>query len=275
MAILTNAAVVIEPPPPPARPYGLFNAALGPLPLPRVEAADGGIEYQPDSCGIARLWPSACDPVTAKVFDEGVDTITADPFLVYTSWLCGSVGYTEEEIRRRLMTRLQLKSQRAVEERLWQGNTGLSLTGLLPAAAVNLGAAGCVTEAVRMLEQALADNAVAGGIMHARAGMSAWAAQEHLIERPRANLMTTPFGTSWSFGQGYDGSGPGADPATTTTEWMFASGRVVVWASDVFIPPVREVLNRSTNQQYAIAEQVFLTTIECGVWAVEVTRECP
>jgi len=275
MAILTDAPVILDPPAPPPVPYGLFNAAVGPLPLPRLEAAVGGIEYQPDTCGPARLWASECESVTAKVFDEGLDTISADPFVVYASWLCGSIGYTEEEIRRRLLTKINLKAQRAVEARLWQGSTGLGLTGLLPAQAVSLGNAGCATEAVQLLEQALADNAVAGGIIHARAGMGNWLGNEHLIERPRANLLTTPYGTPYSLGQGYAGTGPAGQATTSTTEWMYASGRVVVWASDVFIPPIREVLNRSTNQQYAIAEQQYLLAIECGVWAVQVTRECP
>lgn len=275
MAILTDAPVVIDPPAPPPVPYGLFNAAVGPLPLPRIEAAVGGIEYQPDTCGVARLWASECESVTAKVFDDGVDTLTADPFVVYASWLCGSIGYTEEEIRRRLLTRMNLKAQRAVEARLWQGNSGLSLDGLLADEAVSLGNAGCPVEAVRMLEQALADNAIAGGIIHARSGMSAYLADAHLVERPRANLLTTPLGTTYSFGQGYGGTGPSGQAVTSTTEWMYASGRVIVWASDVFVPPIREVLNRTTNQQYAVAEQQYLLAIECGVWAVQVTRECP
>jgi hypothetical protein len=275
MAILTDATVIIEPPAPPPVPYGLFNAAVGPLPLPRVEAAVGGIEYQPDTCGIARLWASGCESVTAKVFDEGVDTISADPFVVYSSWLCGSIGYTEEEIRRRLLTRLNLKAQRAVEARLWQGNTGLGLTGILPAEATSLGAATCPTEAVRLLEQALADNGVVGGIIHARVGMADYLGTDHLIEHPRANLMTTHYGTSYAFGQGYGGTGPAGQAVTSTTEWMYASGRVIVWASDTFVPPIREVLKRSNNQQYAIAEQQYMLAVECGVWAVQVTRECP
>lgn len=273
MATLSNAAVLINPPAPPVRPYGLFDVAVGPLPLPRIEAMSGGIEYQPDTCGIARLWEMNCVPVTSKVFDTGVPTLTADPFAVYTSWLCGSLGYSPEEIRARLLTRLSLKEQRAVEQRLWQGGGGVDGIFTDAAEVTSLGQADCTTDAVRMLEQALADNGVVGGTIHARSGMSAYLASDHQIEHPRPNLMTTHLGTPLVFGQGYDGTGPSAAPADS--EWMFATGRIVVWGSETIVPDIRETLNRTTNQWYAVAERVFMLTVECGIWGVTVNRECP
>lgn len=275
MAILSDASVVIDPPAPPSPPYGIFNAALGPLDLPDLRAEVAGIEYQPDNCGIARLWGSACEAVTSKVFDEGVDTLDADPFVVYSSWLCGSIGYTETEIRRRMLVRLALQEQRAVEQRIWQGNTGLGITGLFRAADVTtLTAASCPRSAVAALEQALADSGVSGGIIHARPYMVPWLANNHLVERPSARLLTTPLGTPYSFGQGYDGTGPGGQAVTSTVEYMYATGRVVIWRGEPIVPTIRQTLNRATNQQYAIAERPYMATVECGIWAVAVTREC-
>lgn len=279
MAFFTDASVVVEPPAPPQAPYGLFNVAP-PQALPRLEAEVGGIEYQPDTCGIVRLWNSQCDPVTSKIFDEGVPTILADPFAVYTSWLCGSIGYSEDEIRRRLLTRLSLKEQIGVEQRLWGGDAGQEIDGLFQDAdVVDLGDAACVTAGISALEQILADNNVVGGIIHARPGISTWLAQEHLIERPTSRLMTTPYGTPYVFGMGYDGSAPqGTAPSTSLgigNEWIFATGRVQVWRGDAFVPPVRQVLDRTTNQQYALAERPYLVAVECGIWAVRITTECP
>jgi len=55
---------------------------------------------------------------------------------------------------------------------------------------------------------------------------------------------------------------------------MYASGRVMIWGSEVHVPPLRETLDRSLNQQMALAERVFAVSIECGVWAIQVTRDC-
>lgn len=271
MAILSNAAVVIDPPRPPRRPYGLFDV-ISPEGLPRIEAEVGGIEYQPDTCGIVRLWASECDPVTAKVFDEGVPTVAVDPFITYASWLCGSIGYSIEEIRERLLVRLSLGEQRAVESRLWQGDSGLGIDGLF-ADAVSLGTASCATEGVRMLEQALADNGINGGIIHARSGMSAVFANAHLVEDRNSRQETRSY-TPVVFGQGYDGTGPAGQAPSTTTEWVYATGNIRIWRGADIDLVTREVLNRATNQQYALIERPYLVSVECGIWAVNITHEC-
>jgi len=271
MAILSNAAVVIEPPAPPRRPYGLFDVVT-PASLPRLEAEVGGIEYQPDTCGTVRLWASECEAVTAKVFDEGVDTLFADPFVVYDTWLCGSIGFSLEDIGRRLQVRMDLGEQRAVETRLWQGASVLGVDGLF-ADAVSLGTADCVTDGVRLLEQALADNSISGGIIHARSGMSAHFANEHLVDRI-GDVEYTHARTPVVFGQGYDGTGPAGQAPTATSEWIYASGRVLVWRGNDIDVVTRQVLDRATNQQYGLRERPYLLTVECGIWAVNVTRTC-
>lgn len=271
MAILTNAAVVVDPPSPPRRPYGLFSVVT-PESLPRIEAEVGGIEYQPDTCGVVRLWASECESVTAKVFDEGVPTVTVDPFITYASWLCGSIGYPIEDIRARLLVRLGLGEQHAVEARLWQGATGQGIDGLF-ADAVSLGSADCVTEGVRMLEQALAENSISGGIIHARSGMSAVFANAHLL-RDDAGYQTTHTYTPVVFGQGYDGSGPAAQAPNSTSEWVYATGNIRVWRGREIDLVTRQTLDRETNQQYALIERPYLLSVECGIWAVNITHGC-
>jgi hypothetical protein len=55
---------------------------------------------------------------------------------------------------------------------------------------------------------------------------------------------------------------------------MYATGRVPIWQDpEVFVPPV-DVLNRSDNTLSLVAEQVYALGIECGKWAVQVTRDC-
>ncbi len=76
------------------------------------------------------------------------------------------------------------------------------------------------------------------------------------------------------FGQGYDGTGPAGEAVTTTVEYMYATGRVIIWQDpEIFVPP-ETVLNRSDNTLSIVAEQVYAMTIECGKWSVAVTRDC-
>lgn len=275
---LINAPQVVDPPAAPPRPYGLFDVALGPLPFPDVNTGAGGITYVPDTCeDDVFLVAMNCPPITgAKTFSPVEAAVSGSPFTVLTSYICTPIGFNFEEAERRVRLRMDLREQRAVERRLWQGSSGVlgTITGQFRNA-TNLGSAGCVTEAIEMLEQTLADNAVVGGLIHARVGMTPHLANNHLIVRPNIRYMGTPYGTQYVFGQGYDGTGPTGQAVDTSTEWMYATGRVAVWRdSEVFVPPPRQTLDKSTNQLNLVAERMFMTTIECGVWAVQVTRTC-
>lgn len=272
-----NGPTYTDTPPPPPRPYGLFDVALGPLEFP-TRNLGGGVLYVPDTClddyGIVDF---SCPPVTGAKAFYGVEApVSGAPFAVYTSYVCGSLGFSMEEVRNRVLVRMALHEQKAVEQRLWQGSsgTGGTITGLFRGA-TNLGTASCVTEAVEMLEQVLADNSIVGGMIHARPGLSAHLAQAHLIDRGQGRRRVTWTDTPFVFGQGYDGTGPSGQAPTTDVEWMYASGRVVVWQdAEIFVPPLRQTLDRSLNQQYALAERVYALAVECGVWAVQVTRNC-
>lgn len=276
MAIV-NAPQLIETPPPPPRPYGLFDVALGPMAFPEPATQAAGVIYVPDTCeDDVFLYQMNCPPVSgSKTFSANESPVSGAPFAVITSYTCGSIGYSFEEVERKVRTRMALREQRAVERRVWQGSPAGGIGGIpgLFTGATTLTAAGCITEAVEMLEQQLADAGVVGGIIHARPGMAAHFAQAHLTERV-GRQYTTYLGTPIVFGQGYDGTGPAGQATSTNDEYIYASGRILIWQSDVFVPPLRETMNRATNQQMALAERIYAVAVECGVWAIQVTRNC-
>lgn len=271
--------VLIDPPLPPPRPYGLFDVALGPMEMPRVEAQAGGIEYVPDTCtDDVFLYAINCPAVSGdKTFSGIEDAVSGAPFGVITSYTCGSLGFTLEEVRNRVEIRMSLREQRAVERRVWQGfdnsNAQGALTGLFRGA-TTLSAASCPTDAVAALEQALADNGVVGGIIHARPYMSSHLAQSHLLREGPGRRIRTWRDTPVCFGEGYDGTGPAGQAVTATVEYMYASGRIAIWGSPIQIPDLRQTFGRTDNQVYAIGEKVYVAAVECGVWAVAVTRDC-
>lgn len=278
MAIPPPQLLLTAPPPPP-RPYGLFDVSLGPMPFPSEPAVGGGVQYVPDTCnnGVF-LYAMNCPPVSGSKAFFGVETaISGAPFSVVSSYSCGVLGFSFEEAAARVRTRMMLQEQRAVERRVWAG-TSFSDRGVIQGlfrTATDLGATGCVTEALANLEQALANNAIVGGIIHARPYMSAHLSQAHLIERGPGRTIITKRGTPVCFGEGYDGTGPGGQAVTATAEYMYASGRIAIWQdADVFIPPAGQVLNKSTNELNLLGEKVFAATVECGVWTTQVTRNC-
>jgi hypothetical protein len=273
-----NGPTYIDTPQRPVVPIGIFDAAMGPMEWPRPESQGGGIIYVPDACeDDVFLIAMDCPPITGtKTFSPIEAPVSGAPFTVMTSYTCGSIGFSFAEVEQRVRTRMDLHAQRAVEKRIWSGSTGtLGTIPSLFAGATNLGSAGCPVEAVQILEQTLADNAVIGGIIHARPAMSPHLANNHLVERgDNRRQRVTPIGTQYAFGQGYAGTGPSGGAISATSEWMFASGRVLIWAGDTFVPPVEQTLNKTNNQVFAIAEKTFAVAIECGVWAIQVNHTC-
>lgn len=277
MPTINNAPALIFTPPAPPRPYGLFDVALGPMPFPEAAAMGGGIQYVPDTCeDDVFLYAMNCPPVSgSKTFTPNEPAVSGAPFGVFTSYTCGSIGYSFAEVEQKVRTRMMLREQRAVERRLWQGAPAGGIGGIPGQfqSATTLTAATCITEALFSLEQELADNGVVGGIIHARPGLSAVMAQAHLLET-RGRQIVTRLGTPVVFGQGYNGTGPQGQATTTSTEYMYASGRVLIWGSDTWVPPVGETMDRSLNQIYTVAERIFVTIVECGSWAIQVTHDC-
>jgi hypothetical protein len=279
MATINNAPALIDAPPPPPRPYGLFDVALGPMPFPVPEAVGGGLQYVPDDCvKDIFMYQMNCPAVSGSKTFSVLDTpISGSPFGIITSYVCGSIGFSFDEAAERVRTRMTLREQRGVERRVWQGwdaSNGLGTVPGLFRSATDLGTSGCVTEAVEMLEQALADNGIVGGAIHARPGMSAHLSNNYLVYEGPGRLKRTVYGTPYVFGQGYDGSGPAGQAATGSDEYMYASGRVLIWGTDIAIPDPQQTMDRALNQMYVLGEKVYLAVVECGSWAVKVTRTC-
>ena len=278
MATINNAPALIEPPLPPPRPYGLFDVALGPMPFPVDPAAGGGIQYQPNDCeDDVFVYAMNCPAVTgSKTFSAVEPAISGAPFGVITTYQCGSIGYSFEEARDRVLVRMSLREQTGVERRVWQGIPAGGIGGIpgLFQSAQILSAASCPTTAIGALEQVLADNGVFGGIIHARPNQAAQLARSRLIETGPGRRITTKLGTPVVFGQGYNGTGPQGQAVTATTEYMYASGRILLWATDAEVPDPRQTMNTSTNTVFTIAEKIYVAIVECGVWAIQVTADC-
>lgn len=268
-------AVLIDPPAAPLPSPGLLTAAVGPLPLPVHAMADGGIQYVLDTCGTAQVVPVACDnPPDLSTYEGSDGVLVAEPFAVAASSECGRLGTSDAETEARVRRRLQLKEQWAVERAFWGGNA--EVPGYLQSNTVDTLDAvptGGVTAAISVLEQALADNYGLPGLIHVRPRLAAYLGNAGQL-RWDGQTARTQRGNVVVIGDGYSGEGPGGeDPeADGSTEWIYATGRVLVWREgEPFVPPVRTLFNRTNNQQRALAMRAYALGVECYMAAALVT----
>jgi len=262
-------------PPAPAASYGLLTAALGPIPLP-PHGIGGGTQFVPEVCADARVYPALCDATPpAKTFDGADAFNTSMPFIVYATLNCGSLGADAwEGLEGRALRRFKAAEQRGIETAFW-GVDAVDVPDYLhdvtAPAVTNLGAATSPVNGMALLEQHIADCYGLPGLIHARPRMAAHLAFANQL-RQDGQLVKTYRGNTVVFGDGYSGNGVANDPPTATTEWMYATGRVIIWASDdVHIPPARQTFNRTLNQHFVLVERNYAITVECCIAAVEVT----
>jgi hypothetical protein len=267
--------MVLDPLGLPASPPGLLDAAMGPLDLP-AHAITGGATYQGDSCGEAHLYPAPCitPPYPTMLYDPQDGMTAVYVFNVYASIICGSFSYPFEEANRRVRARLQMSEQRSVELAFWGGEG--TIDGVIEqmntaTLVTDLGTAVDPVEAVSLLEQQMASTYGGVPLLHARPRMGAYlGAAGVLTER---NPARTHYGSTLVLGAGYAGNSPDTvTPPDATTEFMLATGRVIIWRSEVFVPPAIQMLNRTTNQLGLHAVRTYAIAVECGAAAVRVTR---
>lgn len=263
--------------PPPAGPvrYGLFTAARGPLELP-PHARMGGIEFEPDTCGVAYAYTAAC-PATdqaEKTFDTA-GSVQAEPYVIYASIVCAPTGRTPAEQSRRAVARLLAGEQTVAEAALWSG-AGVGAAPTLTGAGATVVTSTLTGFAARIgaLEAAFYAEHGYQGTIHVNSAAAETAAAAHTVEQNGA-VKQTKLGSIWSFGAGYGTTGPAGAAADAGSVWAFITPPVTLWrATDINTPDPAMTLDRATNQMYALAEREYLHAWDCDtVFAIQVPLE--
>lgn len=273
--IIANPELAPAPTPGPLR-YGLFSAATVTDDL-GSRGIVSGFQVPAEGCGVIRPYDANCDTHPAKTFDEGLGYMEAEPYWVYASRQCGTVGTTAAEITASVRTRLLSLEQHQVEEQLWGGGalaTDPSLTAALGVTTVVPGALGAGA-AIAALEDAFYATYGYVGTIHL--AMRGYAAVKYagLVDRQGGQLVT-PIGSVWSFGSGYGITGPAAAAPAAGSAWAFMTPPVLIRRSEVMIPDVTATMDRSLNQYMALAERVYAHTWVCdSVFAVQVPLAAP
>lgn len=269
--------VVLDPLPLPSVRDGLFQAAYGPLDLP-AHVRTAGAVWETDLDGVGHLQPVACQapPYPAITQDGPSGMVRAYAFDVYATETMPPIGHSASEAARRVRARLTMHEQQAVELALWGGGEGV--TGVLQQLAdagsvIDAGTAADVVEAVSLLEQAGAAYP-ANLLIHARPRIGAYLAARGVVRvTPDSKPNETHFGSRYVLGDGYAGVGPAGEAVDATTEYMVATGRVIIWRDpQVWVSPPDQVLSTTTNQRGMIARRTYAVAVEGFAASVKVTR---
>lgn len=280
MAVITSVNQLAPTPPPQRLRYGLFSAATVTEDLGIREIATG-FQFAAPDCGDTRLYDSSCAPgdSDAKTFDEGLPYMEADPFWVYSTRQCGTVGHTPAEFTETVRRRLLGGEQTQVEAALWGGTT----PAVSPSLITNVGTVTVVPSAVgagaaiAALEESFYSAYGYVGTIHINTAGYAAPAYSDLVRPGPGGTLVTPLGSVWSIGAGYGITGPAAAAPAAGFVWAFMTPYVVVRRSGIIAQDdPRAFLDRAANQYMGLAERVYAATWTCPVvHAVQVPIAAP
>jgi len=270
---------IVEAKPTPSAPlrYGLFQAAIE-RDL-TVKMRTGGLEYVHNMCPDGSGYEILCEnPLPAKTFDAdaGLAHVLGTPFLVYSTFVCGAVGYTPEQYRAFGLEGLKSIEQSLVEAVFSEGTFAQSpsLANNTPNASLVVGGGTTSAQVVSELETTFycTNGYGVAAYLHVPIGIFNDLKERHMIEWDGMRWRT-PLGTVVSTGC-YVNQAPDGTPAVDGTFWLYITGQTVVWSTpddQVFVSPIEGTLDRTNNQIRQLVEREYVVTYECTPYAKSVT----
>ena len=280
MAPVTGApAWAGAPTPAPRWEYGLQSQAI--VVTGGTRLAYAGVEYEVNECSPSTCWDHACppdgEPVNARKDSDpdDQDYVTATPFTVYNVSPPCTGGYALDRAQDRARERLAATEWQAVERAFQSGLCGQSPSlsmgdPVMPAGNRLLS----IEDALSYLEYGMRDWG-APGIIHAP--REAWPYLRSFIVRD-GNQLETELGHGWALGRGYTTVAPGEQEpgnrqpvAADGTTWLYATGTVRIWRSQIMTPGTRETtFDWRHNATRAVAERTYTIGYACRPIAVRV-----
>jgi hypothetical protein len=310
---MANFRQIVDPPSFTPTPFGLLTTVEWTTPQP--DHWQQGITYEPlcgvNVSGVGGLTYDECLVVTgtgfappapadmvATQFTAG--TRGAQPFTAYVEFDCATVGLQNAQATAEKA--LSMAEPWQVERAFWTGLAGgqpvvyphlaatttvLDATGVvLQTPAVNVtgvSSVGVVGDlmnietALGLLEAALANCYNGVGVIHVPQmlvpTMDAWG-----IIRQQGAVMKTLNGNKVAVGAGYPGSGPDGLARAGNTTWMYATGNVFGFKTDVRVRAPdngASSLDRATNTRRMIAERTYVLGWDCCLFAVQTALGVP
>jgi hypothetical protein len=202
--------------------------------------------------------PDDLDPQDDLKTGAAVEDDDPDPFEPMTAWAfdrlqeCGNLSdFDRREVRERAEQTFEVSEPVAIE-------TEFATRALADAPSPT--AVDALVAAVGHLEETFAATGTFG-LIHARVGLLALAANQRLVIRDPAapGALLTPGGHRWVFGGGY---------ATPLGDILIGTSPTFGWRGPV---EVREAIQYELNQFVAIAERSVVVGYEVAIGAAEIT----
>lgn len=244
-----------------------------------------------DECGIVVTGAGGAVPppapdlsATAAVLDRG-----ATAFTVYAAFDCSLIGLPETDQAENALARSEAYQ---VSRAFWTGQSG-GLTTVWPHLAANtvlddpqgirlqtaaspvLTGADDAAVIVGQIDAHLASQYGGEGLVHVPpAALSTL--QSRVLARPDDNgVLRTPGGHRIVAAAGYDGSGPDGSAAAAGSAWIYATGAMFGYRSDVFTRDFPGTFDRANNTVRKLASRTYLFGFECVHLAALVTLGVP
>lgn len=217
----------------------------------------------------------------------------ATPFTLYAEFDASPVGLDAAGTRAQAEYHLGRVEDYALEHAFWTGQAGgqqvvwphlaanaalLDPNGITlqtAASAVVTGTGTDVVQALGQVEGALATCYGGQGVIHIpRLAVPAFDAWD-LIKDDGTGKLYTKAGNLVVLGGGYPGSSPaGAVPAAPLA-WIYATGQVFGFRSDVMIRHMPETFDRSANTERRQALRTYVLGFECCLIAAQINVSVP
>lgn len=245
---------------------------------------EAGITWDNDLCTEVHSTSLNCPPNgIPKTPERDFEFCTADPFVLYGAYDCPPVGRKASDAFRIATERLRVHEGRELESVFWTGVTdegetvnpslafGNSECGVAPVDLTPGGGAPNPVAGLAILESALVQCAPGGGVIHANYGVASFFADHRLMYQD-GNSWFTATGQRLAFGAGYPGSGPANVAAAAGSTWLFATGPVGIWRSEIFLTPERldQAVDRDINDVTVFAERVYAVGWSCCIFAINI-----
>jgi hypothetical protein len=298
----------VDAPPFTSSPYGLLSVVQ--LPSPATSHWQNGVTWASNclATGMGSTTYDECIAVTGAGSpgepSTKLDNITtidrgATPFSSYVRFDCSSVGNADAQ--RVAAAALAQSESFQVERAVWTGLVDGKVLAfphlaanaeVLDAQSIVLQQAASVVvtgsfdaaSALGLLESALAACYNGVGVVHipvkALPTFVAWGlvkpdgGRDNVTGQVGRRLRTAN-GNLVAVGAGYPGTSPAGAAAGTEQSWIYATGAVFAYRSDVFYSTLRDSLDRGTNTVSMIAERTYVIGWDCCQVAILVDLGVP
>lgn len=252
---------------------------------------EGGITWDDDLCTSIHSTVNYC-PIpdsepNRRILDRDFQSCCADPFTIYASYDCPPIGNVASDAFDIAKKRLDIREGRELERVFWTGITeegtevnpslafGNSECGSMPIDLTGPGGPVGIVASMAVLESALGACAPGSGVIHANYGIASFLTANRLIF-DKGDAWFTVTGQRLAIGAGYPGSGPGNTSAAPGTTWIFATGPLVIYRSEVRLTPERfvEAMDAKINSVQVLAERTYAVGWSCCLFTIQ-TNLCP